>query len=103
MSSAQCSKVGVVVGAPQLAVSTNQIPLLILRLDYFNISSRRKFHLAFSSFLLQIKKYTRRCHDRRLASYSGVLPFFSTENTSETNAPRLGSLSPCYSMGGRCQ
>lgn len=63
-------------GAPQRAGLANQIPLLGLRLDYFNIGSRRKFHWTFSSFLLQIKKYTRGCHDRRLASYSGALPFF---------------------------
>lgn len=61
---------------PTAGELANQTPLRALRLDYFNIARRRKFHLAFSSFLLQIKKYTRGCHDRRLASYSGALPFF---------------------------
>lgn len=43
------------VSAPQLTQWTNQIPLLVLRLDYFNIASRRKFHLAFLPFFFRSK------------------------------------------------
>lgn len=55
--SEQCpkSKVGAMQAPHSMEEWANQTPLLILRLDYLNIASRRKFHLAFLPFFFRSK------------------------------------------------